>query len=131
MTDSVHKGVRLAASYSARARTQPTCAAMGEKSRRLPTGVRLLAADVLALEEGLPPETLDTGGAAWPYERRRQWRSLLETTTHPADVRGCLSMLSSASPVSLIAKHVPDVALGHHCQAHRNCPCMLYLYHHQ
>lgn len=80
--------------------TACTCTAGGQRRICLPTGVRLLAADVLALEEGLPPETLDTGGAAWPYERRRQWRSLLETTTYPADVRCCASRTCLISPVA-------------------------------
>jgi hypothetical protein len=49
--------------------------------------VRRLAREVLALEEGLPRDALDAGGAAWPYEARQRWRALLEATTRPPEAR--------------------------------------------
>lgn len=49
--------------------------------------VRKLAGDLMAFEEGPAADALDTGGAKWPYELRRRWRSLLEATTQPPEVR--------------------------------------------
>ncbi len=48
--------------------------------------VRKLAGELMAFEEGLAADALDTGGAKWPYELRRRWRSLLEATTQPSEV---------------------------------------------
>ncbi len=48
--------------------------------------VRKLAGEVMAFEEGLSVDALSTGGPTWPHERRRRWRSLLETTTRLPDV---------------------------------------------
>ena len=56
--------------------------------------VRKLAGEVMAFEEGLPADALSTGGPTWPHERRRRWRSLLETTARLPDV----------SPISLIGQ---------------------------
>ena len=43
--------------------------------------IRKLAGEIMAFEEGPASDALDTGGPTWPYEGRRRWRFLLETTT--------------------------------------------------
>ena len=65
--------------------------------------VRKLAGEVMAFEEGLPADALGTGGPTWPHERRRRWRSLLETTTRLPDV--------SASGLSGLPSKVHVMAL--------------------
>lgn len=51
--------------------------------------VRKLAAELMRFEEGLPADALEAGGAPWPFERRRWWRSLLEKATEPPQVGRC------------------------------------------
>lgn len=53
---------------------------------KIAAAVRKLAAEVMAFEEGLPIDSLSAGEPTWPHERRRRWRSLLETTTRMPDV---------------------------------------------
>ena len=60
--------------------------------------VRKLAGEMIAYEESLPADALSTGGPTWPHERRRRWRSLLETTTRLPDVSACALMGVCARP---------------------------------
>ena len=64
--------------------------------------VRKLAGEVMAYEEGLPADALGTGGPTWPHERRRRWRSLLETTTRLPDVRSWALLDSPSCPAERV-----------------------------
>ncbi|BDA49369.1 probable lysine-specific demethylase 5A at C-terminar half [Coccomyxa sp. Obi] len=58
--------------------------------------LRKLAGELMAFEEGPAADALDTGGAKWPYELRRRWRSLLEATTQPSEIMAALLVLEGA-----------------------------------
>ncbi|KAK9918976.1 hypothetical protein WJX75_008430 [Coccomyxa subellipsoidea] len=58
--------------------------------------IRKLAGEIMAFEEGPASDALDTGGPTWPYEGRRRWRFLLETTTQLPQIMAALLVLESA-----------------------------------
>ena len=72
--------------------------------------VRKLAGDVMAFEEGLSVDALSTGGPTWPHERRRRWRSLLETTTRLPDVRSWALISTKQLMWQILPHKQPDSA---------------------